>query len=489
MGVENSMSYIIEKISQHAQHQPHAIAISSPDSAISYGSLIAQVQQLAETFTSAGYQCIGLISDNSINWALIDLACLQANICCIPVPGFFTPQQIQHLCVSAGVQALIGDADLVTSCTIDTQPNSYTGSLDIVICDLPGKPNFAAPELEHISKITFTSGSTGTPKGVRLTRDQIENTIKALDQNVVSGTSTRHLSVLPLVTLLENIAGLYLSLVQGAEILLYPMIQIGFNNLSSLDEKQFFNILNITKPQSLILVPELLRLLMFAVHKQYISADHFRFIAVGGGMVSETLLQQATHLGLPVLQGYGLSECASVVSLNSLHNNKPGSVGKPLQHVKIQIADDGEILIGGNIMAGYLGDEPNNLNWLATGDLGHLDEQGYLYVTGRKKNLLVTSFGKNISPEWVESVFLQSPLIKQIIVTGEASTHLRAIIVPTAATEATQLDHVINDINGSLPDYAKVREYQISTTPFQYENGLLTANGRMKRAAIAAHYI
>ena len=223
MGIGNYMSYIIKKIQQHAQQQPHAIAISASAESITYADLLKQIVKLAEHLKSSEYQCIGLLADNSINWAIIDLACLQADVCCIPVPAFFTQQQMQHLCQSAGVQALMGDADLVTNSVIDTHANSYSGNLNIVVCDLVKPTSYA---LNQIAKITFTSGSTGTPKGVCLSPEQIENTVKALNQVVIAGTSMRHLSVLPLITLLENIAGLYLSLVQGAEIMLYPMAQI-----------------------------------------------------------------------------------------------------------------------------------------------------------------------------------------------------------------------------------------------------------------------
>ena len=266
------------------------------------------------------------------------------------------------------------------------------------------------------------------------------------------------------------------------------MQEIGFQGLAKLDEKQFFKTLNSTRAHSLILVPELLRLLVHGVQHRLLSAEHLRFVAVGGGIVNAELLQQADSLGIPVLQGYGLSECASVVSLNTLNQNTIGSVGKPLNHVKVKIANDGEILVSGNIMTGYLGDEPHTQQWLATGDIGHLDKQGQLFITGRKKNLLVSSFGKNISPEWVESIFQQSPAIRQIMVSGEACTHLKAIIVPAPDTSNEQLASVIDNINQQLPEYAQLKSFQISTRPFLYENGLLTANGRLKRSAIAEHF-
>ncbi len=482
------MSYVIDKLNEHARNQGNAIAVSSRNEFVTYAGLARRVSKLAYVLEACGYQCIGLLADNSVNWAVIDLACMQAGVCCIPVPAFFSRQQIDHVLQSAGIQAVVGDAELIAACGLDHQSSAYRDEAGVMIHEIAGNGGRPNASVVDVAKVTFTSGSTGSPKGVCLSLAQIENTVKALDRVVGAGTSKRHLSVLPLVTLLENVAGLYLSLVQGAEILLYPMAQIGFTGLSSVDEKRFFETLETERPQSLILVPELLRLLMLGVADGRVSAARFRFIAVGGGKVSETLLGQASRLGLPVLQGYGLSECASVVSLNGLQNNRPGSVGKPLQHVEVKVADDGEILIAGNLMQGYLGDVPRSHDWFPSGDIGYLDEDGYLYVTGRKKNLLVTSFGKNISPEWVESVFLQSPLIRQLVVSGEASAHLRAVIVPSTPLDDRQLAGLVSELNQQLPEYARVREYQVSVTPFLYENGFLTANGRLKRDAINSHF-
>ena len=482
------MSTLIDIIAQHAEQRADATAIQGTDTRVSYAQLDRRIAELADQLQRRGYQCVGLLADNGIAWTLIDLACMRAGICCVPVPVFFSAAQREHLLRTAKIQCLIGDPEwLAQAAALESVP-LFDQVHGIGFLELQPVVEGVSHPLADVAKVTFTSGSTGQPKGVCLSQQQIDSTLQALNHVIEPGTSRRHLSVLPLVTLLENLAGLYLSLLQGAEIILKPMCEIGFSGLASLDAKTFFSVIEREQPQSLILVPELLRVLMQGVHAKAITDHQLKLIAVGGGHVAEGLLQQAATLGLPVLQGYGLSECASVVTLNGIVSNRPGSVGQALDHVQIKIADDGEILVAGNLMQGYLGEDMLTGDWLATGDLGYLDDDGYLYVTGRKKNLLITAYGKNISPEWVESMFLQSACIHQLMVTGEASAQLQAVIVPAPGCQPQQVDDAVRQINQSLPEYAQLAEYRLAVTPFQFDNGLLTANGRLRREAIRAHF-
>ena len=483
---------IINAIRQQAKLHPDAVAISTEESNVRYDELIAMVDRLAGEFIARGYQRIGLLADNNLAWVLTDLACLSAGICCIPLPGFFTPIQINRICQRTGSQAIVGDSNIDSQETIvlneeknivvHVQPlNSQQQG------DVPGN------KLENIAKITFTSGSTGDPKGVCLTRQNIESTVNALDKAIAPDIGKTHLSVLPLVTLLENIAGLYLPLVRGATLILRPMEVIGFTGLSNLDFAQFFQTLNETQPQSVILVPELLRVIVSGVEQKLVDPRQFRLIAVGGGTVSDKLLEKAELLGLPVVQGYGLSECCSVVALNTLEHNRSGTVGKPLAHIDVQIADDGEVMVSGNTMAGYLETtavEPSHKTrpWLATGDIGWLDEDGYLYITGRKKNLIVSAYGKNISPEWLESLLLESKLIHQVAIIGDADTSIKAVIVPSANSKLSQVRSLVKEVNKTLPAYARITHCIFANEHFQVENGLLTANGRLKRNEIIKQY-
>ena len=120
--------------------------------------------------------------------------------------------------------------------------------------------------------------------------------------------------------------------------------------------------------------------------------------------------------------------------------------------------------------------------------VGHIDEDGFLFVTGRIKNLIISSFGRNISPEWVESFFLASPLVHQIAVFGEAQPHLSAVIVPATNTDALEISQAIETINQNLPDYAQIMEWVIAEHAFCVETGLLTNNGKLRRQDIASKY-
>jgi long-subunit acyl-CoA synthetase (AMP-forming) len=193
-----------------------------------------------------------------------------------------------------------------------------------------------------------------------------------------------------------------------------------------------------------------------------------RFAAVGGAKVSPALLMRARALGLPVYEGYGLSECASVVSVNVPGADRPGSVGRPLPHVGLSLKEH-EIWVDG----------------VATGDLGRIDGDGFLYIEGRRKNVLITSYGRNVSPEWPEAELLAGGAIAQAAVFGEARPSLCALVVPAApGVEDGAIDAQVQAANRRLPDYARIARWLRAEAPFTPQNGLATANGRVRRDAV-----
>jgi long-subunit acyl-CoA synthetase (AMP-forming) len=215
-----------------------------------------------------------------------------------------------------------------------------------------------------------------------------------------------------------------------------------------------------------------------------------RFAGVGGARVPARLLEEADALGLHVFEGYGLTEAASVVSLNTPDARRTGSAGRPLRHVRIGRGEDGEILVGGSTLTAHLGDpEPRAADApYATGDLGGLDEDGYLHVLGRKRELLVTSFGRNVSPGWVESELLGHPAVAQAAVVGEGLPSLVAVLVAHPG-RAAGLAGAVQAANARLPDYARVGAFVVADEPFRRDNGLLTRGGTPDRAAIAVRHV
>jgi len=206
------------------------------------------------------------------------------------------------------------------------------------------------------------------------------------------------------------------------------------------------------------------------------------------------LLHDAQSLGLPVFEGYGLSECASVIAVNRPDATRSGSVGLPLPHVRVTVADDGEIVVSGVRWRGYLatadaaGTTPGTAGAIATGDLGFIDADGYLHITGRKKNIFITSFGRNVAPEWIERELVARAPILQAAVFGESRPFNTAIIVAHAAATQQAVTQALEEVNRQLPDYARVSAWIPAREPFTPHNGLSTPNGRLRRSEIFGAY-
>lgn len=433
------------------KHDPDKIALRDDICALSYGDLEREIQTRIDALYGVSVLAIAL--DNSVDWILWDLAALNADIPCVPVPPFFTKEQVFHLLHSAGVSHLLSSEGLCNSGT------RRDGVLPM-----------------GTAKVTFTSGTTGTPKGVCLPKSAMDNVANSIVDVLGDEFVGTHACVLPLAVLLENVAGVYAGLMAGCTINLSGLKAFGQNY------ENVHEVLKNTEASSAILVPEILRTLMAQV-SVYGPLSHLQFIAVGGSKVDLALVLQARAMGLPVYEGYGLSECASVVSLNTPRNDKPGSVGKLLPHVKARIID-GEIQIKEPGFLGYIGETASHL--FNTGDLGQLDDDGFLSVTGRKKNVLITSYGRNVSPEWVEAVLLAQPEVVQAIIYGDAQAALSAFVVPVSPD--ADIDAAIQAANNTLPDYAQVKDFQI-VSPFTVQNGMLTGTGRPRRDQILTHYI
>lgn len=456
--------------------------------ALDAGALLAAAEHVAQTLRHAGVRRLALRADNGPPWVVIDLACQLADVCLVPLPPFFSPQQTAHALHAGGCDALAAPGP--------RWPGSPLTAADRAAGELAGLPFWRLPppaadmpaEMPAgTAKITFTSGSTGTPRGVCLSVGHPQRVAASLAQ-VIDLPGVRHLCLLPLATLLENVGGVYAPLLSGGEVLLPPLADVGLHGSSGLDVARLTGAIDHHRPHSLILVPALLQALVAAIHRGWRPPGSLRFVAVGGARVAPALIESARRGGLPVYEGYGLSECASVVSLNTPGADRPGSAGRPLPHVSVTV-EDGELVVAGSGFLGYLGAPQGwHPQQVRTGDLGHLDADGYLHVHGRRDNLIVTAFGRNVSPEWVEAALLAGPLIHEAVVFGSGQPRCVALIGAPPASGDQAIDTWVRRANASLPDYARIAAWARLPAALAATPGLLTGNGRPRRAAIAAHY-
>lgn len=460
---------LLERIRQHSLDQPQTVALSDDRQTLTYAALQNAIVSRARILSDLHAESVILTGSNSASWVVWDLACLSAGVTNTPLPAFFSMQQREHVLAQTGARFILdADTDSV---------NGLSAS------------NRAAPVMpDGTIKVTFTSGSTGHPKGVCLSAASLDSTTAALAQTIGQMGVHSHMAVLPLATLLENVAGVYLPLWLGARTLLPSQDRLGFSG-TRLDLFRFIKALTEHAPESLILVPELLNALVKAADLGLPLPDTLKLIAVGGGKISTDLLDRAALHGLPVFEGYGLSEACSVVALSTPACRAPGSSGTLLPHIEARVDAQQHLwLRADSLMLGYLGEDARQQAWLDTGDLASIDEAGRLYVRGRSKNLIITSWGRNIHPEWVESELVAEAVILQAMVLGEATDGLSAIICSLPGISDDRIREAITRANSRLPDYARIVRWSPAEAPFSHENHMLTGNGRLRREAIESHY-
>jgi long-subunit acyl-CoA synthetase (AMP-forming) len=412
---------------------------------------------------------VGLLFTSRKEYLLADLSLSFAGKEIVPLPDFFSDAQLAHI---------IGVTGLSTVVTDDVSIDRAT-RLGLRVHRLAeSEPAIDSPS-DSSARIIFTSGTTGEPKGVRLAAKQLLASVTGLATATDAGATDRYLSILPQSLLLEQVSGIYLPLTVGASIYLptAPAASPGRQIRLATEE---------SGATATVLVPDLLA----AWVKELAATGRpapasLRLVAVGGAFVRPQLVASAWAQGLPVYEGYGLSECCSVVSLNRPTARRAGTVGRPLPGIQVSI-ENGEIVIGGpTVMSGYLGDAPVSGVW-RTGDLGAFDAEGFLHVSGRKDNVIVTEAGRNVSPEWVEEVLTSDPRIRFCVVVPCAQT-LGALVVADEplAGSPNELKAALTSAAQALPSYARPQRYLPISEQELFDRQLFTGNRRPRRDAIA----
>ncbi|MGE0252890.1 MAG: long-chain fatty acid--CoA ligase, partial [Dongiaceae bacterium] len=367
--------------------------------------------------------------------------------------------------------------------------------------------------LDDTACIIYTSGTEGNPKGVMLSHGALLHNCRAA-YHIVKGLGIGRevfLSFLPLSHSYEHLAGHFFPVMIGAEIYYAEGADALLKNMAEcrptimtavprLYEVIRSRILQQVKRGSWLSqklfaarnVP-VLNILVRRKIKQKFGGRLKAFVS-GGAPLQVEVGEFFQSLGVRVLQGYGQTESAPLISCNLPGSEKIHTVGPIVPEVEVKIADDGEILARGpNLMQGYWQNNEATSKtiidgWLHTGDIGHLDEDKHLVITDRKKEIIVVSGGDNISPQRVEGILCLEPAISQAMVYGDKKPYLTAVIVPNKDFDKAMAAKAIETANAKLSALEKVKKFILAEEAFTIENGLLTPTLKLRRRKIKEIY-
>ncbi|GGQ96541.1 AMP-binding protein [Streptomyces flaveolus] len=458
---------------------------------------------------------VGLLADNSPEWVVADLALLFAPAVEIPVPTAFTAQQ---------AASLLHDADW---CLVDTgghralerwRRDSGTAVLGahctVTPLDLPalltqappGPPDRTATAEDAVVKVIHTSGTTSAPKGVKIRRHGLDALLTSLRSRTGTAIFERYLSIVPLSLLIEQVAGLYMPFLAGGSVTFLPP-DTALVGTAADAAPRMLTLLRQARPTALVVPPTVAGLFLALCDErpdEDTTARHERifghpgpvFIACGGAPVPAEVLQRLHAHGITVHEGYGLSENSSVVSWNVPGEVRFGTVGRPLDHVEARIDDDGELLIRStSLFAGYTREDPSSVavdpaGWLHTGDLATLDDDGYLRITGRRKNLVITAGGRNLSPEWVEARYRELGFLREAAVIAEGLPEVHGLFVVETGLDHHSARRRIEEFGRTrLSDIERAAVIHLMSADDPDYARLFTVTGRPRRDAVRSHVL
>lgn len=510
---------------------------------------------------------VAILSENRTEWVRTDLAVLTIGAISVPVHTTLSPNIITYVLNDSGAKAVLVShqdqlnklmliikdllyLETIIYINLDNTENINLQKKLISLHDLmdigknSSKELTIGPKLDDVASIIYTSGTTAMPKGVMLThRNFIFNAEASLAAVAVSEKDT-FLSFLPLSHVLERTVGYYAPLIcRGCCIAFAESIKTLKQNLKEV------------KPTVLVSVPRIFekiydgiwdrvklkgglnykiflwamkqkpktisfKLADFLVFKKIRASlgGNFRFTISGGATLNPKLAKFFSHIGITILEGYGLTETSPVVSTNRLQNIKFGTVGQVLDGVRLKIAPDKEILVSGpNIMKGYYKNEAltneviDKDGWFHTGDLGFLSKDGFLVIIGRKKEMISLSNGKIAWPEQMELVINYDRFISQSFIYGNNKSYISALIIPDwdevirnlqeFGITSKEPDKLVNDsklaeifskriekINSHFADWEKIRKFTLITREFSAEKDEVTPTLKLRRQIIESHF-
>ncbi|NMM43582.1 long-chain fatty acid--CoA ligase [Rhodospirillaceae bacterium KN72] len=471
------MHKLFTRFQECTESAPDHVAVRRLEGlSFTYAELAAAVEFIRNRIPDAA-KVVGLAGLPSASWIAADLAATLRGCRVVPIPFFFSPDQQTHILSDASV-------DIVVVCDFPA-PSIALQHPPILLNDevlhAAAATHAKEPDLIYPGggeRVIYTSGTTGAPKGVRHGDRQIDFSLGALESAAAASPDDKHLSLLPPSLLLEQIAGYFLPLSLGAEIVLAS--QACLAALGG-DIRPTATALSETRPTTTVLVPQQVTgLVQFAKMTGWQPPDSLRLVAVGGAPIAGETLTMARRLGLPVRFGYGLSECCSVVSVQRGGSDLAPSTdtipttdtirttdtipttGQPLPGTRVEL-DDGEIVVRSpGVMIGYLGSAPLEDAVWRTGDLGRIGADGSITVLGRKDRRITLSNGRNLSPEWLESLALSVAWVGSARADGigNDAPHLTVGIRPWASESVAAMPPetvagIFTALFAPLPDYAR----------------------------------
>jgi long-chain acyl-CoA synthetase len=522
---------------------------------------------------------VAILSDNCPEWMIVDLAVQGLGAVVVPLFTTNGPEETAHVLNDSGARIIAVNgvdlcrkvialspqiADLATIIAIHPNAEPFAGgagtpSIVTIESASAGDP---APirdgTRDDLATIIYTSGTTGVSKGVMLTNGNLLTNSEDSVEALTLGENDMTLSFLPVAHSFERTAGHY-SMMLGGGTIAYAE---GLGQIAA-------NLLEV-EPTILLVVPRVLEVIYSRVMRQVESSPPLRRRIFQAAISAGSIAAEARDHGhpvpphiavamavfrrivfariraifgrrlrcmvsgsaplpveinrllaaaeVPIVEGYGLTEAAPVVSCNLPGKNRVGTVGRPLRRVQLDIASDGELLVRGpNVMKGYFNrpDETREAidanGWLHTGDIASIDAEGYIKITDRKKEIIVLSGGKNVSPAYVEGKLAQDKLILQACVFGDRRKHLAALLVPDFEAMADEIrahnlegkPHAeiaddaeirklfhqhIRAMNVQMSDVEAIVDFRLLPTPFTQENGELTPSLKVRRRQVYAHY-
>ena len=501
------------------------------------------------TNLSKGDRCV-LLSENRPEWLVADIAIMNAGGVTVPLFTTYSEKDYEYIindckpkiCIVSNdiqlkkIKKFISDKIKVISIE---KINDKIESVNSILEEYTKKKIFDISssynqniERKDLACIIYTSGTTGNPKGVMLSHGGIlSNCEGALEilESLVQNSQPAFLTWLPLSHSYEHTVQ-FVQILLGAKIYyaeslekllsnmaiakptimtavprfyqnLYSKISINFSKQTGLKKKLIISTISLgikkLNNENMSLKEKILNFFCEQLVRKKIKnqfGGELRAFVSGGGALDKKIGEFLNSIGLPTLQGYGLTETSPVVSCNIPGKIKIETVGPPFKTNQVKIAQDGEILVKGeNVMLGYWNmkketDEIIVGDWLHTGDIGEITKDGNLKITDRKKEIIVNLGGDNISPSKIENLLCLDEKIKQSFVYGDKKNFLVALIVSESEENKKEIEFYIENLNKSLSLVEKVKKFKIIKDEFTIENGMLTPTLKLKRKKILENY-